>query len=333
MMAAPRRLRCSGKERASIQPCRAAAVGGIAISAPRRLIRWGRALGRGVLILLLTFASFAVQGVLLALPGRGKVVFARLYWAAVCALLGMQVRVVGDAAIRQGAGGRRPVLYVSNHSSWVDVAVLGSQIEACFVSKAEVAGWPIVGTLARLGRTVFTSRDRTLAAIERRDMAERLSGGDDLILFPEGTSSDGSRVLPFHAAFFSVAKPLAGRGELPVPLDRLPIIQPISLVYDRLAFMPVSRAGRPVFSWFGDMDIASHFWRLAQWRGMRATVLLHETLDPADFASRKTLSAASWAVIAEGAAALRQNRGGEPIAYQPQSCPTAPAMVKLRAYA
>jgi 1-acyl-sn-glycerol-3-phosphate acyltransferase len=201
---------------------------------------------------------------------------------------------------------KRPVIYVSNHSSWIDVVVLGGRLRACFVSKSDVAGWPVFGTVARLGRTVFVSRSRTATANEKLAMTSRLRAGDDLILFPEGTSSDGSRVLPFHSTFFASAKPVAGRDG-PSGLNA-PLVQPISLVYDRLAGMPVCRNGRPVFSWFGDMDLASHFWRLAQWRGMRATLLLHEPLDPADFASRKELAAAAWDAVATGAACLRQNR-------------------------
>ena len=134
--------------------------------------------------------------------------------------------------------------------------------------------------------------------------------GDNLILFPEGTSSDGSRVLPFHSTFFVLAKPPARPDAPPVPLDRMPLIQPISVVYDRLGGMPVGRNARPVFAWFGDMDLARHAWKLAQCRGMRATVLLHEPIDPAEYPSRRALADAAWVACAEGAAALRQKPPG-----------------------
>ncbi len=291
----------------------AATIGRVAMSVPRRLFRAGRASGRALLIVCWTLIAFAVQRLMLALPGRGKIVFARVYWATVCNLLGMQVRLVGDLGALRRRAGRRPVLFVSNHSSWMDIPVLGGQVEAAFIAKREVGSWPLIGTLSRLGRTSFVSRNPALAAREGADMSERLRSGDSLILFPEGTSSDGSRVLPFHAGFFSLAKPLASREGQPVPLAAIPIIQPVSLVYDRLAGMPVGRSGRPVFAWFGDMDIASHFWRFAKWRGARATVLLHEPIDPADYPSRKALAASTWSVIAEGAAALRQNRPADPL--------------------
>ncbi len=274
-----------------------------------RAVRGVRVLRRGVAILAWTGIACPIQSVLLMLPGRGKVRFARSYWSVVCRLLGMQVRTVGRPADRPQP--RRPLIYVCNHSSWIDVPVLGGRLEACFVAKEEVGGWPLVGTVARLGRTLFVSRQRKATGRERDDMRLRLGAGDDLILFPEGTSSDGSRVLPFHSSFFAAAKPNGSQEER--RSEAVPLIQPVSIVYDRLGGLPVCRSTRTVFAWYGDMDLASHFGRLARWRGMRATVLLHPVLDPTAFASRKALSLAAWTAIADGAAAIRQNRIGDRI--------------------
>ncbi len=295
-----------------------------------RVVRGVRVLRRGAAILFWTGIACPIQSVLLMLPGRGKVRFARSYWSVVCRLLGMQVRTVGRPADRPQP--RRPLIYVCNHSSWIDVPVLGGRLEACFVAKEEVGGWPLVGTVARLGRTLFVSRQRKATGRERDDMRLRLQAGDDLILFPEGTSSDGSRVLPFHSSFFAAAKPNGSQEER--GLESVPLIQPVSIVYDRLGGLPVCRSTRTVFAWYGDMDLASHFVRLARWRGMRATVLLHPVLDPTAFASRKALSLAAWTAIANGAAAIRQNRIGDPAARRDhdatmnmaaQPAPPAPA--------
>lgn len=256
-----------------------------------------RAVRRGASILLWTLPMAAVQAAMLLLPGRGKVVVARLYWASLCRLMGMQVRVVGTPARRTDG---RPVVFASNHSSWLDILTLGGALEACFVAKQEVGAWPLVSTVARLGRTVFVSRRAANTGQERDAMRARLDAGDSLILFPEGTSSDGSRVLPFRSVFFSVAEDRPGSAR--------PMIQPVSVVYDQLAGLPAGRASRPVFAWYGDMDLASHFWRLAQHRGLRATVLLHPPMDPAAYPNRKALARAVHAVVADGAATLRQNR-------------------------
>jgi hypothetical protein len=104
-------------------------------------------------------------------------------------------------------------------------------------------------------------------------------------------------VLTFSSAFFSISE-----GDDP------PLIQPVSVVYDRLGGLPTGRACRPVFAWYGDMDLASHFWRLAQHHGLRVSVLLHPPLDPSQFASRKALSHAVWRAVADGDSVLRQNR-------------------------
>ena len=205
------------------------------------LLRRARAVRRGVTVMLWTLLCMPIQAVCLLLPGRAKVAFARCYWSMVSRLLGVQVRVIGSAA---GVPGGRPIVFVSNHSSWLDVPVLGGCLDACFVSKNDVAGWPLISTVARLGRTVFVSRQRGATGRERDMMRGRLARGDNLLLFPEGTTSDGSRVLPFRSSFFSIAE-----GQDP------PFVQPVSIVYDRLGGLPTGRAARPIFAWYGDMDI------------------------------------------------------------------------------
>ena len=276
----------------------------------RHLVRQVRVVRRFLCILLWTLASMALQGVCLLLPGRPKVAFARCYWAVFSRLLGVRVRVIGELASQ----GPRPVVFVSNHSSWVDVPVLGGVLDGCFVAKGEVAGWPVVSTIARLGRTVFVSRQRGSTVRERDDMRGRLAAGDNLILFPEGTSSDGSRVLPFRTPFFAVAESQNGPP---------PLLQPVSVVYDRIGGLPAGRASRPVFAWYGDMDIASHFWRLGQHYGLRATVLLHAPIDPVAYADRKALAQAVWHTVADGASTLRQNRPARPLAVAAQDAAAA----------
>ena len=262
---------------------------------------------RGLAIIAWTLPCMLVQSVLLMLPGDRKARFARFYWSIFARLIGIEVRVVGEVATRSGSG--RPIVFVSNHSSWIDIPVLGGVLEGCFISKSDVARWPLVGTIARLGRSVFVSRTRISTGRERDAMRTRLAAGDNLILFPEGTSSDGSRVLPFRSSFFALAETKPGE-----PAESMPLIQPVSVVYDRLGGLPAGRASRPIFAWYGDMDIASHFWRLTQHIGLRATVLLHTPMDPAMFADRKTLSEAVWDVVADGASTLRQNRPARPLA-------------------
>lgn len=257
-----------------------------------------RAVRRLVSIVLWTLIAIPIQAVLLVLPGRGKIAFAKAYHRTLCWLIGLRIQVVGEPSKA------KPVLFVSNHTSWLDVLVLGAVLEACFVAKHEVGTWPVIRTVARLGRTVFVSRTRTGTKGEAEGIRERLAAGDSLVLFPEGTTSDGGRVLPFRSAFLSVA-------------DSARIVQPVSVVFDRLGGLPACRRDRPLFAWYGDTDIFTHFWRLARRSNARATVILHGAMDPAEWQDRKALTAACAGVIAESCAQLRQNRPAQPLPAPP----------------
>jgi 1-acyl-sn-glycerol-3-phosphate acyltransferase len=237
-----------------------------------------------------------------ALPGRANAAFARIYFAGLCRLLSLRVQLVGEPAQA------RPVLFVSNHTSWLDVLVLGARLDACFVAKHEVDRWPLIRNVARLGRTVFVSRTRSGTRGEAHAIRERLAGGDSLVLFPEGTTSDGSRTLPFRSAFLSVA-------------DTARAVQPISVVYDRLGGLPACRRDRPLFAWYGDTDIVTSFWRLARHSNARATIVLHAPLDPAAWPDRKALSAACARVVSDACATLRPNRPAAPLQAGPAPRP------------
>ncbi|MGH7104269.1 MAG: lysophospholipid acyltransferase family protein [Acetobacteraceae bacterium] len=264
--------------------------------------RWLMVSFRGLAISLWTFVAVPVQAVLVAIPGRGRVAFARFYWRTFCRLIGLRVRLVGQPAEVVG----RRIVFVSNHSSWLDIPVLGGELEACFIAKAEVGAWPVIRTIARLGRTEFVSRRKSRTGVENQAIRERLEAGDDLILFPEGTTSDGARVLPFRSSFFAIAE-----GAAP------PILQPISVVYDRLDGLPALRSTRPLLAWYGDMEIGPHFWRLAQHHGLRASVVLHAPVDPLSFPDRKLLALSLWQMVARSAAELRQNRNAQPLPAPP----------------
>jgi 1-acyl-sn-glycerol-3-phosphate acyltransferase len=256
-----------------------------------------RAVRRIATALLWTMVAVPIQVVLIRVSTRAASAFARTYHSGLCRVIGLKVQVIGQPSAAPS------VLYVSNHSSWLDILVLGAVLQASFVSKAEVGEWPIAGTIARLGRTIFVSRKRNGTGKEAKEIQERLAGGDSIILFPEGTSNDGTRVLPFRSSFLAVAQDAKQ-------------LQPVSLVYDRLGGLPACRRDRPFFAWYGDMDLATHFWRIARRSGARATVLLHEPADPSAFADRKALTAAVSDVVADGASLLRQNRAAVPLRVQ-----------------
>ncbi|MFQ6017502.1 MAG: lysophospholipid acyltransferase family protein [Kiloniellaceae bacterium] len=216
------------------------------------------------------------------------------YHRQCCRILGFQV----DRRGRQTQN--HPTLYVSNHVSYFDIMVLGSLIKGSFVAKADVAGWPLFGWLAKLQRSVFVERRGLKIADQRDEMAVRLGRGDDLILFPEGTSSDGNRVRPFKSALFSVAKRRVNGKPLPV--------QPVSIAYTRLDGMPMGRYLRPFVAWYGDMDLANHIWHAAGLGWVTVVVEFHPPATIEEKGSRKALSEYCYDRVAGGVAAALAGR-------------------------
>lgn len=206
----------------------------------------------------------------------------RLY----CRLLGLDVQKIGQVA------DERPVLFVANHASWIDILALSTLVPVSFVAKSEVAGWPLFGQLARLQRTIFVERRAVRSADARDDMRSRLRDGDSLVLFPEGTSSDGNRVLPFKSAFLAVAE---------TEVDGRPVtVQPVTIAYTRLHGMPVGRRFRHYYAWYGDMDMFPHLWRMLSLGRSVVEIEFHTPLTIEAFDNRKQLAAVCQQVIAEG---------------------------------
>jgi len=193
------------------------------------------------------------------------------------AILGIRLRVRGQPM--RGRGG-----IVANHSSWLDIFTLNACDRVYFVSKSEVAGWPGIGGLARATGTVFITRDPREARAQQELFEARLRAGHRLLFFPEGTSTDGRRVLPFKptlfAAFFS---------------DGLPAlqIQPVTVIYH------APKGQDPRFlAWWGDMEFGPHLLKLlASPRRARAEVIFHAPLTVADYAGRKQLCATAEAAV------------------------------------
>jgi len=253
-----------------------------------------RAVGRIAIYVTFTLAMIPVQSVLVLMGGQARARFPLWYHRRCCRLLGFRV-VRRGKPILDG-----PVLFVSNHCSYLDIMVLGSQVPASFVAKAEVSRWPLFGTLAKLQRSVFVDRETFRAAAQREEMSGRLEAGDSLILFPEGTSSDGNRVLPFKSSLLAVAELHPGGQPLTV--------QPISIAYTMLDGLPLGRYLRPFFAWYGDMDMVSHLW---QWAGLgRLTVVVrfHDPVTIDQFGSRKALSEYCYEVVSRGMAEALSGR-------------------------
>lgn len=229
-------------------------------------------------LILLTFAAFTLP----LMPLQQLFVwfwpwmarrFPMHYHRMVCRILGIRLKIIGQPP-KTG-----PVLIASNHVSWLDIVVLSAVAPLSFIAKTEVNSWPFFGNLARLQRTVFVHRDRRHATGNSRDeMRERLSQGDILVLFPEGTSGDGRSVLPFKTSFFGAAE---YEGVL---------VQPVSIAYSGHRNLPMNRRLSPLYAWYGDMDLAPHLWEALQTGPIEVTVVCHPPLSLSGEMNRKALA-------------------------------------------
>ncbi|MDT1061545.1 lysophospholipid acyltransferase family protein [Paracoccus sp. CPCC 101403] len=248
---------------------------------------WALVATRGLGVL-----SVLLLGVLLILPLRW---IERLFAGPRRPLTGPWVQgvcrmvlwIVGIRWRREGQPMHGPGAVVANHSGWLDIFVLNAAMPVFFVSKAEVAGWPGINILTRVTDTHFVTRDPRLARVQAQEFALRTHAGHRLLFFPEGTSTDSRRVLPF--------KPTLFQGFLDPALPTDLAIQPVTAIYRA----PAGRDPR-FYGWFGDMALGPHLLAvLAQPRQGSVTVRLHDPI-PVEGENRKSLSAKAEAAVRSG---------------------------------
>ncbi|HEY5338986.1 MAG TPA: lysophospholipid acyltransferase family protein [Rhizomicrobium sp.] len=208
-------------------------------------------------------------------------------------LFGIHVTVIGTPVQDRG------VLMVANHTSYLDILALGGIARVSFVAKSEVAGWFLFGTFARLQRTVFVQREHRAKTGEARDqIRDRMLEGDALVLFPEGTSNDGNRVLPFKSALMGAAESEIGKDANGQPIY-VPV-QPVSIAYVGLHGIPMGRENRPLFAWYGDMELVDHLWEGLKTGPVDVVIEFHEPLTVDIAGGRKKLAGIVEATIRRG---------------------------------
>jgi 1-acyl-sn-glycerol-3-phosphate acyltransferase len=182
---------------------------------------------------------------------------------------------------------------VSNHCSWADILTLRAVKLMYFVAKSDVRDWPAVGFITAVTGTIYIERNRNQAKHQERVLRERIAANQLLIFFPEGTSTDGLRVLPFKSSLFSAYFHDRHAADL--------LIQPVTVRY-----IPAPDSGLPpdFYGWWGDMSLGSHVWAvMSRSFGGRAEVIFHQPVKPGAFDDRKALAEHCGAVVAHGLAA------------------------------
>ena len=242
---------------------------------------------------LLAFALWSIclvpPQMVLLLFHRGQAAYTIPYiWQkGVCRIFGIKVRVEGEPQINE------QTLFISNHLSYLDIPAIASVLKASFVAKADVQNWPVFGFLSTLQQTAFISRSRGDAVKGKNALSNMLAEGKSLILFPEGTSSDGTNILPFKSSLFSLA--LGRTDELPLT------IQPLTLkllTVDRQD--AASTEKRDLYAWYGDMTLPPHLWAFAKSRGAELLIEFHQPRQSKDFSCRKELANTCHTDVTQG---------------------------------
>lgn len=212
----------------------------------------------------------------------------RLWHRLICPVLGLKVAVVGTF------DRSRPLMLVANHASWLDIIALASVADVVFIAKAEVRDWPVFGHLARWQRSVFVDREvRRSTGAQIAEVAARLDRGEIVVLFAEGTTSDGNRVLEFKSSLLGAARAAAEKSEAGTIT-----IQPVALAYTRLQGLPMGRRHRGVAAWPGDVALGPHLMTILKEGAVDVDVVLGAPIAFGPGSDRKAVTRSLRAEIA-----------------------------------
>jgi 1-acyl-sn-glycerol-3-phosphate acyltransferase len=265
-----------------------------------------------ILLLLLMLGLLPLQLIGILFDTRLQHIIPNLFHRTLRTIIGIRVHEVGQRSTE------RPLLILSNHVSWLDIIVITSVAPVVFVAKHEVANWPFFGWLAQLQRTIFIERERRHKTGDAaREMAKRLTRGDNVVLFAEGTSSDGNRILPFRSALVgSVHHALGGSAH-----HASIAVQPLSLAYIGIGGVPTGRALRNKIAWYGDADLVSHIFGVLRTGAIDVTVSWGKPVSYDISADRKQIARDAETTVRRMTAAALRNPIQRPARASLESSP------------
>lgn len=210
-----------------------------------------------------------------------------LFFRGALFVMGISVRRKGNEPAE------RPCLFISNHASYIDVFVMGALLPLRYTPKKDAESWPLISNLINLTNPLYIDRaNRTAIRQQQQDLQDALADGDNILLFPEGTTSDGNEVLPFKSALFSVAEMTPGGSPVTV--------QPFTIAYTGLNGEPLKDSERLLFAWYGETALIPHLLRLLTIKRSCISVMFHPPTSIAAFRSRKALCEHCEDVVREG---------------------------------
>jgi 1-acyl-sn-glycerol-3-phosphate acyltransferase len=206
-----------------------------------------------------------------------ETIILKLWHRALLKGLGIRVHATGTLS------DNRPLLVAANHISWTDILVLGSLVDVQFIAKSELEGWPLLGWLSKLQRTVFIERERRRKSGDQAsEIATRLGKGDAMVLFAEGSTGDGNILLPFKSTLFGAASMAISEGAA-----QEVFIQPVAIAYTRLHGVAFGRQDRGISAWIGDEELLPHLMGLLAQRALDVEVHFGEPVVFSQGSNRK----------------------------------------------
>ena len=248
-----------------------------------------RAIYRTLLIVTSTVILWIAFIIFYRLVPSSRAVIVRAWFLLMQKLIGIRI-------LQRGVIGKHCL--VSNHISYLDIVVIGGQSNITFVAKSEVAKWPVVGYLSKIAGTIFIERKRTETAKQRDELECLIESGRQICVFPEGTSSDGSEVIPFKSSLF---QPLINLSK-----SQTIRVQPVSISYLRYSDGgPLNPDDASLFPWTGEDTLIRHLWQVLRFPGFGVDITFHDAIEVMNFSDRKELASSCWGASADG---VRQQR-------------------------
>ena len=245
------------------------------------MIVWLRIVYAAIAVILASILLMPLQLLSLYFDWKLRRYLPRLWHRVACHALGIRVKVHGKLE------DRRPLMLCANHASWMDIMVLSSVADVAFIAKIEVRDWPIFGLLARLQKSVFIVREeKRKTGNQASEIAGRMADGGIVVLFPEGTTSDGNRLLEVKSSLFgaaAMAVPYAPNGSV--------FVQPVAIAYTKVHGVAMGRYHRPLAGWPGDVELVPHFADVLKLAAIDVDVSFGEAVDYRADTSRKEVSA------------------------------------------
>ena len=237
---------------------------------------------RLIIFLLLTLALLPFQFIIVFFIKNYAYIIPYFYHKICLRIFGIKIKTFGKVSINS------PILLISNHASYLDIIILGSLFKTSFIAKKEISKWPLLGILAKLQNTIFIDRRVSSLKNQENKIIKHLNEKKNLVIFPEGTSSDGNRVLPFKSSLFNIFKK---------NLNSKILVQTITIVYKKINGIPMNRIERKNITWHSNMDLIPNIFNVLKKLSIEVEVIFNDEFLPSKEYDRKKIALHCWEKI------------------------------------